>query len=118
MRRVRSAGSAHAGVTEWLLQRVTSLYMGGFVIYAIVHFSLLPAHDHAAWKAWFAMGYVRIAWALFLSSILIHAWIGMRSIYLDYLHPLWLRFSVTLLTALGLLALTLWAAEILMMAAP
>ena len=118
MRRVRSAGSAHAGLTEWLLQRVTSLYMGGFVIYAIVHFSLLPVHDHAAWKAWFAMGYVRIAWALFLSSILIHAWIGMRSIYLDYLHPLWLRFSVTLLTALGLLALTLWAAEILIMAAP
>ena len=118
MRRARSAGSAHAGVTEWLLQRVTSLYMGGFVIYAIVHFSLLPVHDHAAWKAWFAMGYVRIAWALFLSSILIHAWIGMRSIYLDYLHPLWLRFSVTLLTALGLLALTLWAAEILIMAAP
>ena len=118
MSRARSAGSAHAGVTEWLLQRVTSLYMGGFVIYATVHFSLLPVHDYAAWKAWFAMGYVRIAWALFLASILIHAWVGMRSIYLDYLHPLWLRFSVTLLTALGLLALTLWAAEILMMAAP
>ena len=118
MRRVRSAGSAHAGVTEWLLQRVTSLYMGGFVIYVIVHLSLSPVRDYTAWKTWFATGYVRIAWALFLASILIHAWVGMRSIYLDYLHPLWLRFSVTLLTVLGLLALTLWAAEILMMAAP
>ena len=118
MRRARSAGSAHTGVTEWLLQRVTSLYMGGFVIYVIVHLGLSPARDYTAWKAWFATGYVRIAWALFLASILIHAWVGMRSIYLDYLHPLWLHFSVTLLTALGLLALTLWAAEILMMAAP
>ena len=118
MRRVRSAGSAHTGLTEWLLQRVTSLYMGGFVIYAIVHFSLLPVHDHAAWKAWFALGYVRIAWALFVASVLIHAWIGMRSIYLDYLHPLWLRFSVSWLTALGLLALALWAAQILITVAP
>ena len=115
MSRVRSAGSAHAGVAEWLLQRVTSLYMGGFVIYAIVYLSLLPVRDYTAWKAWFATGYVRIAWALFLASILIHAWVGMRSIYLDYLHPLWLRFSVTLLTALGLLALALWAVQILLM---
>jgi succinate dehydrogenase / fumarate reductase membrane anchor subunit len=116
--RVRSAGSAHAGVAEWLLQRVTSLYMGGFVIYAIMHLSLLPVRDYTAWKAWFATGYVRIAWALFIASILIHAWVGMRSIYLDYLHPLWLRFSVTLITALGLLALALWAAQILISATP
>ena len=114
MRRVRSAGSAHAGVTEWLLQRVTSLYMGGFVIYVVMHLSLSAVRDYAAWKAWFDTGYVRIVWALFLASILIHAWVGMRSIYLDYLHPLWLRFSVTLLTALGLLALALWAARILL----
>jgi succinate dehydrogenase / fumarate reductase membrane anchor subunit len=117
VKRAHSAGSAHAGMTEWLLQRVTSLYMGGFVIYAILHVSLSPARDYTAWKAWFAMGYVRIAWALFVAGILIHSWVGMRSIYLDYLHPLWLRFSVTLLTALGLLALALWAAQILISAA-
>ncbi|MEW6332310.1 MAG: succinate dehydrogenase, hydrophobic membrane anchor protein, partial [Pseudomonadota bacterium] len=57
---------------------------------------------------------VRLAWGLFILSLLIHAWIGMRSIYLDYLHPLWLRSGVSLLTALGLLALGLWAARILL----
>ena len=61
-----------------------------------------------------ALGYVRLAWAIFILSILVHAWVGMRSIYLDYLHPLWLRFSVTLFTAFGLLALGLWAAQILL----
>jgi succinate dehydrogenase / fumarate reductase membrane anchor subunit len=55
-----------------------------------------------------------MAWAIFILSILVHAWIGMRSIYLDYLHPLWLRFSVSLFTALGLLALGLWTARILL----
>ena len=114
MKRARSSGSAHAGLTEWLLQRVSSLYMAGFVVYAIIYISLLPVRDHAAWQAWFATGYVRIAWALFMASVLIHAWVGMRSIYLDYLHPLWLRISVTLLTAFGLLALGLWAAQILL----
>ncbi len=112
MKRAHSPGSAHAGLTEWILQRVSSLYMAGFVVYAIVHLSLSPVRDHAAWTAWFAIGYVRLAWAIFILSILVHAWIGMRSIYLDYLHPMWLRFSVSLFTALGLLALGLWAAQI------
>ena len=98
----------------WLWQRVTSIYMAGFVVYVIVHLSLSPVRDHAAWTVWFGIGYVRMAWAIFILSVLVHAWIGMRSIYLDYLHPLWLRFSVSLFTALGLLALGLWAARILL----
>ena len=112
---MRSSGSAHAGMMEWLWQRMTSIYMAGFVVYVLVHLSMEPVRDHAAWKAWFAIGYVRMAWAIFILSILVHAWIGMRSIYLDYLHPLWLRFSISLFTALGLLALGLWAAQILLM---
>lgn len=98
----------------WLWQRVTSLYMAGFVVYVVVHLSLQPVRDHGAWQDWFDLGYVRLAWAIFILSILVHAWIGMRSIYLDYLHPLWLRSIVSLFTVLGLLALGLWAAQILL----
>lgn len=111
---MRTSGSAHAGMMSWLWQRVTAIYLAGFVIYVIVQLSLSPIRNHADWQAWFATGYVRMAWAIFILSILAHAWIGMRSIYLDYLHPLWLRFSVSLITALGLLALGLWAARILL----
>ena len=114
MRATRSTSSTHTGLMEWLLQRVSSLYMAGFVIYLSAHFSLSPAHDYAAWKAWFAAGSVRLAWALFILNLLVHAWIGLRSIYLDYLRPVWLRFSVSLLTAFALLALGLWAAQILL----
>ena len=115
MRQARSAGSAHAGLMGWLLQRVSSLYMAGFVVYAILNFSIAPIHDYLEWKAWFASGPVRLAWALFILSLLVHVWIGLRSIYMDYLHPLWLRFGISLFTALGLLALGLWAAQILLM---
>ena len=114
MRRAGSTGSAHTGLVEWLLQRVSSLYMAGFVVYAIVYFSIQPVRDHAAWQAWFALGSARILWALFILSLLIHAWIGMRSIFMDYIHPLWIRFSLSLITVFGLLALGLWAAQILM----
>lgn len=117
MRNPRSTGSAHAGLVEWLFQRASSLYMAGFFLYVVAHFSLTPAHDYISWKAWFAAGGVRLAWALFFLNLLVHIWIGLRSIYMDYLHPLWLRFIFLLLTAFGLLALGLWAAQILLGAA-
>ncbi|MHB8743254.1 MAG: succinate dehydrogenase, hydrophobic membrane anchor protein [Sulfuricaulis sp.] len=118
MRRTDSAGSAHTGLVEWLLQRVTSLYMAGFVVYVVTRFLIAPVHDQAAWKAWLITGPVRVAWALFVLSLLVHAWVGLRSLYMDYLHSLWLRFSVSLITAFGLLALGLWSAQILLVINP
>jgi len=111
--RTRATGSAHSGLLEWLVQRVSSLYMAFFVFYLLWHFGTGPVPTHTAWKMWFAQGAVRIAWALFILSVLLHVWVGLRSIYMDYLHPLWLRFSITLLTVFGLVALALWAVQIL-----
>jgi succinate dehydrogenase / fumarate reductase membrane anchor subunit len=111
--RVRSSSAAHAGFAEWLLQRVTAIYLGGFLLYLFVRFLVQPIGTFDAWRAWFAQGAVRLAWALAIASLLVHAWIGMRSVYLDYVKPLWLRFLVQMLTAIAIAALALWAAEIL-----
>jgi len=106
-------GSAHSGTVAWLLQRITALYLSGFAVYLLLVYGYEPVHNFAAWKAWFYQGPVRVAWALFFASLLLHAWIGLRSVYMDYLHSPWLRFSVGLATAVGLLALGLWSAQIL-----
>ena len=114
MNRARSLGSAHRGLMEWLVQRVTSVYLGLFVIYLIGHLLLNPVRSYTTWSAYFAHGAVRLAWGLFFASLLLHAWVGARSIYLDYLHPTWLRFTVTCATAMGMVGLALWAAYILL----
>jgi len=118
MIRTKAGAAAHRGTTEWLVQRISSLYLAGFVVAVALYFSLSPAPDYAAWRTWFGSGPIRIAWALFFASLLAHAWVGLRSVYMDYLHPLWLRFTATALTAFALLALGLWAAEILLLAGP
>lgn len=109
--------SAHAGTGEWLVQRLTALYIGGFALYLSAYFAFAPISGYTEWRAWFAGGGVRIGVALFVASLLLHAWSGMRNVYMDYIHPLWLRFLVSFLTALGLLALGLWAAQLLLAAA-
>lgn len=107
--------SAHTGTGEWLFQRLTAIYIGAYALYAVARFTVAPATTYAEWQAWFASGGVRIGLALFIGSILIHAWTGMRCVYLDYLRPLWLRFAVSFLTGVGLIALGFWSAELLLL---
>lgn len=114
--RLRSPGSAHAGLISWIVQRVSGVYLAGFVVYVVVRLLASPIREHAAWQLWFTSGWVRLAWALAIGSLLLHAWIGMRSVYLDYLHPIWLRFTVSFVTGLGLIAAGLWAVDILVRA--
>lgn len=111
---VRNSGSAHSGLGEWLLQRLSALYLAGFMVWLLARLAIAAPADYAAWKGWLAAGGVRLAFALFFLSVLVHAWVGMRSVFLDYLKPLWVRFVAQLLLAFGLLALAFWAVQILL----
>jgi len=110
----RGSGSAHSGLGEWLLQRLSALYLAGFALWLVAQFAIAASMDYVSWKAWMTTGGVRLAFALFFLSMLVHGWVGMRSVFLDYLKPLWMRSVMQFLLALGLLALALWAAEILL----
>lgn len=109
-----SSGSAHRGLGEWLLQRLSALYLTGFTLWLVVRLAIAAPTDFAAWKTWMATGGVRLAFAVFFLSVLVHAWVGMRSVFLDYLKPLWVRIVAQLLLAFGLLVLAFWAAQILL----
>lgn len=113
----RGSGSAHRGLGEWLAQRLSALYLAGFALWLVARLAMAAPADYVAWKAWMAAGGVRLAFALFFLSVLVHAWVGLRSVFLDYLKPLWVRFVAQLLLALGLLVLAFWAAQILLVEA-
>jgi len=110
----RHSGSARRGLGEWLVQRVSALYLAGFTFWLVLRLGSGWPAGYAAWKTWLGGGSVRLAFGLFFLSVALHAWVGMRSVFLDYLKPAWLRFTLQVATAAGLLALLLWAAEILL----
>ena len=56
---------------------------------------------------------MRIGSFLFLLSLYWHAWIGMRNILMDYIHPVGIRFTLQILVILSLLFYAIWSAEIL-----
>ena len=102
------------GLRAWLVQRVSAVYLGLFVIYGALHFALSGAPDYTAWSAWFGHPLVAIAWGLFVVSLLVHAWVGVRDVLIDYVHPLGMRLAAMALVVFVLLGCGLWALRALL----
>ena len=66
------------------MQRVTAVVM---VVYTLFFLSVLlglPQVDYAHWKALWELPVMRYATVLFVVSVLLHAWVGVRNIFMDY----------------------------------
>ena len=94
-------GSAHRGISEWLVQRLSAVYLAGFVLFVMTWLVLQPIHSYEQWHAWFYQDAMRLASALFLISLLLHVWIGLHSVYMDYVPRTGPRLMLLLLTACG-----------------
>jgi len=94
--------------------RLSAVYMAGFALYVAIYWATAERLVFETWRNWFSNGPVRIGWALLFGMALLHGWFGMRSIFMDYVKPVTLRVVVSSLTGLGLFALALWAASILL----
>lgn len=104
------------GLRAWVLQRVSALYLLAFALAAAAVFILAPPDDYQQWRRWVAHPVVNVATALFFLSLLVHAWVGVRDVVMDYVHILSVRFVVLLLVVLSLVSLGLWVARILILA--
>ncbi len=102
-----------SGFRAWVLQRITALYLVLLFPYLMWHFLLTPPADVYAWRNWIAQPIISIALSLGLLSILLHAWVGVRDIFVDYVKPLWLRLTLLAVTAFGLLACGMWGTQLI-----
>jgi len=105
------------GLRDWLMQRFSAVYLGVFLLYLITHFIRHPQPTYQQWHAWISHPVMSIASAIFIIAVLVHGWVGMRDVVLDYVHSLRLRLLVLALIALVFIACGLWALQVLLVAA-
>lgn len=113
---MRTVGGAHRGIDIWLAQRASALimavYLPLFGLYALGAGTL----DYAAWHTLFLPLPAKVTTLLFVAALLTHAWIGMREVFIDYVHcPRCLgpRLALNFAFAVLYLACLVWAADIL-----
>lgn len=105
-----------SGLKAWAIQRLTAVYIGLFSIYLLMVLLFSAPADDVAWRAWIGGPVVGIAMLLYVVSVLMHAWIGVRDVLIDYVHPIAIRAALLGAVALTLVALGLWSAQALILA--
>jgi succinate dehydrogenase / fumarate reductase membrane anchor subunit len=105
-----------SGLREWLLQRVSAVYLAAFFVYLLVHFILHPNPGYAEWRGWLGQPLVAAAVAGFILAVLVHGWVGLRDVVLDYVHHLGVRLAILTLIALVLAGCGFWAVRVLILA--
>ncbi|MCB1737127.1 MAG: succinate dehydrogenase, hydrophobic membrane anchor protein [Gammaproteobacteria bacterium] len=106
-----------SGLKAWAVQRLTAVYLGGFFIYLIATVLINPPADVHVWRAQLGDGVAAVAWLLFVLSLCWHAWIGIRDVVLDYVHPPVWRLGVLIAFGGGLVGCALWGLKIILLAA-
>ncbi len=101
-----------SGFSAWLIQRLSAVYLLLFILFAVVVLLMNDVNDQI-WRQWFTISWVKLAVLLFGLSLLLHAWVGLRDIILDYTHPLGLRLLLLSLAAVFLILNGFWLLSIL-----
>lgn len=104
---------AHYGMRDWLSQRVTAVVM---TLYTALFLGVVLWHgglDYATWKTLLAGNVFRIMTFLFMVSLLVHAWVGVRNILMDYAKPTSVRLSLQIVVVCVLIAYAGWTIQVL-----
>jgi succinate dehydrogenase / fumarate reductase membrane anchor subunit len=112
--RVKSATGSHTGTGTWLVQRATAVALALTLPVLIVYFlAAVPPPDFAGWQALFSPRWLRVLTLLAAAAAALHAWVGMRDLFMDYVHPTLLRLALYLAVIVILAGSVAWLAAVL-----
>jgi len=104
---------AHYGLRDWLSQRVTAVVMTIFTIAVVVQVLLPGPVDYYRWSAMFAQQWMKVLTFVTIVSLLWHAWVGMRDIWMDYVKPVSIRLALDIATIAWLVGCAGWAIQVI-----
>jgi succinate dehydrogenase / fumarate reductase membrane anchor subunit len=109
----RAPVGAHYGLRDWLVQRISALVVTAFVL--LVAGALVAAGrlDYDAWAGVFAPMPMKLVTVVTVLAVALHAWIGVRDIWMDYVKPVSIRLALHAATILWLVYCLAWAVQIL-----
>lgn len=105
--------SSSSGLRDWIVQRVSSVLIGLYVILLAIY--LLENHPlyFAQWHHLFSQAGMKIATIVVLIAILWHAWIGLWTVFTDYIKNSSLRLVLQSMVIILLVSYVIWGLEIL-----
>jgi succinate dehydrogenase / fumarate reductase, membrane anchor subunit len=106
---------AHYGLRDWMVQRATAVLMALFTIVVLAQVLLAKGPiDYALWAGIFASQWMKVLTFSVIVSLIWHAWVGMRDIWMDYVTAsAGLRILLQIFTLVWLVGCAGWALQVL-----
>jgi len=104
---------AHYGLRDWLSQRVTAALMALFTLVVIVQVLLPGEMGYDRWAGIFAKQWMKVLTFVVIVSLLVHVWVGMRDIWMDYIKPVAVRLTLQVITLVWVAGCCAWAIQVL-----
>ena len=101
------------GLRDWLIQRVSALVIGAYSVFILFYIGLHPHLDYSTWQQLFSHLSIRIFTLVTLFCVLVHTWIGMWTVFTDYIKPSCLRITLICLLILVLFGYLFCGIEII-----
>ena len=105
---------AHYGLRDWLSQRITAALMALFTL--IVVLQMLFARGPIGYERWagiFSAQWMKVLTFVVIVSLLCHAWVGMRDVWMDYVKSVAARLALQVFTIVWLVGCAGWAIQVL-----
>lgn len=111
---------SRSGLYDWMAQRVSAVVLAAYVLFLLGFLIFNPGLTYAEWQALFSQNWVRIFSLLTLVALSVHAWVGMWTISTDYLTPMGIGKSATVIRflfqavcGLAMFVFFVWGVQIL-----
>jgi len=110
---MKSATGSHTGTGTWLVQRASAALLALTLPVLVICFLTALPLDFAGWQALFASLWLRVLMLLTAAALALHAWVGMRDIFMDYVRHTGLRLALYLVVIVTLAGSVAWLVAIL-----
>jgi len=104
---------AHYGLRDWLAQRVTAVLMVLFTAVLVAQLLFGAKLGYERWAAIFSAQWMKALTFVVIVSLLVHAWVGMRDVWMDYVKPVGIKLALQVFTLAWLVACAGWAVQVL-----
>lgn len=110
----RKLTGAHYGLRDWAMQRVTAVVMFLYtVLFVVFLLCMAGADNYSQWQALFGQTWVKVFTQVTLIALLLHAWVGIRDLWMDYIKPFGLRLFLHSATIVWLVGCAVYSVKVI-----
>ena len=84
MRVRHSTNLTRNGLTDWIVQRISALILAAYSVFMLAFFLCSVEVTYESWTGLFSNIWIKVFTLLTVFSVVAHAWIGMWTVFTDY----------------------------------